>query len=275
MGKLRFMSRNEDSSGNVLFSNPLEMEVTVVLFDVHWGLTAPCMPVPAGYPQVTRSAGSSPGVCQSAGEITATVGCTQVHNLKARLMPSAGGDLGAEVIDYTEFLNANAFVMEEYPSCAGEWCPEDMSVEPCSTGKLGVCCGNGVCDGAETGSNCPSDCEPDEYLFAMQPGGQSNPSIAEAVLTYTPIQQQLGRTLLVCVMVSFKDTMGGSSVVSHVRTQQTASSLCMKMVVASCKYCVPQGKTLKSIARHYFLNVDWLRLYNSNPMIPDPDDLTL
>lgn len=29
----------------------------------------------------------------------------------------------------------------------------------------------------------------------------------------------------------------------------------------------------QSIARHYMLNMDWLRLYNSNPGVANPDDL--
>jgi hypothetical protein len=29
----------------------------------------------------------------------------------------------------------------------------------------------------------------------------------------------------------------------------------------------------QSIARHYMLNMDWLRLYNSNPGVANPDEL--
>lgn len=90
------------------------------------------------------------------------------------------------------------------------------------------------------------------------------------------------------------------------RTRDLAPSICIVFEVQSCRYCVPPGATLKvcacadfgtrvvdalyasshrwlratntahngqSIARHYMLNMDWLRLYNSNPGVANPDDL--
>jgi hypothetical protein len=50
-----------------------------------------------------------------------------------------------------------------------------------------------------------------------------------------------------------------------------APSVCLVFYIVSCRYCVPSGATLKSMAKHYFLNVDWLRLYNSNPNVTNPD----
>jgi hypothetical protein len=29
--------------------------------------------------------------------------------------------------------------------------------------------------------------------------------------------------------------------------------------VARCAYCVPDGATLRNVAKHYMLNLDWLR----------------
>jgi len=41
--------------------------------------------------------------------------------------------------------------------------------------------------------------------------------------------------------------------------------------VLRCAYCIPAGSTLQNLARHEFRNVDWLRLYNSNPLLAAPD----
>ena len=157
--------------------------------------------------------------------------------------------------------------IQQLPSC-DNCVPGGISVEACHGGNNGTaCCGNNRCDGAETGSNCPSDCPPDMATLEDHPDYPSNPNWQ--IFTYTPSRAQQGRTVLTCIEVY--DVDYGTAVISQERQGSKAPSMCMVFNVQSCRYCVPQGATLRSIAKHYLLNVDWLRLYNSNPDIPNPN----
>jgi len=157
--------------------------------------------------------------------------------------------------------------IQQLPSC-DNCVPGGISVEACHGGNNGTaCCGNNRCDGAETGSNCPSDCPPDMAKLEDHPDYPSNPNWQ--IFTYTPSRAQQGRTVLTCIEVY--DVDYGTAVISQERQGSKAPSMCMVFNVQSCRYCVPQGATLRSIAKHYLLNVDWLRLYNSNPDIPNPN----
>lgn len=69
--------------------------------------------------------------------------------------------------------------------------------------------------------------------------------------------------------------VAGTAVVLQKRSKNTAPSLCVVFRVESCRYCVPAGATLTSIARHYLLNMDWLYLYNANPDVKNPDHLLM
>ena len=51
----------------------------------------------------------------------------------------------------------------------------------------------------------------------------------------------------------------------------SAPSFCVVMDIERCAYCVPDGSSMMYVAKQYVLNVDWLRLYNTNPGASDPD----
>ena len=136
-----------------------------------------------------------------------------------------------------------------------------------------ACCGNGHCDGAESAASCPADChEPAPVLVQSQVGSAQNGFVSEASLAWTPTRGDEGRAVLLCVEAA--DQTFGTAVVDPTRgASGTGPSLCVTFAVARCAYCVPEGATLRNVARHYMLNLDWLRLYNSNPETPDPDKL--
>mmetsp|Transcript_59658 Transcript_59658/g.122369 ORF Transcript_59658/g.122369 Transcript_59658/m.122369 type:complete len:1183 (+) Transcript_59658:230-3778(+) len=206
--------------------------------------------------------------CPTQTKVNATVGCTQRFDAIATKMDNGLGG----VIDFQ--YPFNPFSIIRLPTCDDpdpDICPHPLSVHACTPESTGACCGNGVCDGAEMGSSCPEDCEPD--TVSMETIGELNQAELYGVLTFSPTRQQQGRKLLMCVGAHPPEVDGGMAVIEQSRTGCFAPSLCFVIEVSSCRYCVPEGKTLRSIARHYFLNVDWLRLYNSNPEVRDPDGL--
>jgi hypothetical protein len=146
-----------------------------------------------------------------------------------------------------------------------------------SADKAVPCCGNGLCDGMEAGSSCPADCKADhESLVLTSSGLAANSWLSGATYTWTPMHGSEGRSLLRC----FEGvTNAGSNDVEHYsnvvvdmrRTSTTAPTFCMVFNVVRCSYCVPEYATMKSIAVHYLKNVDWLRVYNSNPGVQNPD----
>ena len=88
-------------------------------------------------------------------------------------------------------------------------------------------------------------------------------------MSLTPGREDGGRTLFHCFEV--QSPPYGTSLVDLELTADTGPSFCVVLQVERCAYCVPEGSTLQNIARHEFLNVDWLRLYNSNPYHLKPD----
>lgn len=48
-------------------------------------------------------------------------------------------------------------------------------------------------------------------------------------------------------------------------------SVCLRMLVEKCQYCVQPGESIGSIATQY--NTDWLHIYTANPTVVDPDNL--
>lgn len=135
-----------------------------------------------------------------------------------------------------------------------------------------ACCGNGQCDGAETGGNCPDDCPADLFaLVTHQEGTSMNAYTTRAQLSWTPARGTSGRTLLQCVAVASPPY--GTSLISQLRTPDNGPSFCLVLQVQRCAYCVPAASSLHELARHEFLNVDWLRLYNSNPRLSGPDQV--
>jgi hypothetical protein len=174
----------------------------------------------------------------------------------------------------------------------------------------GGCCGDGVCNGVESAAGCPEDCGPGLVDFAVPecvagstcetsvagPGGccaaplwrpaqvtsatAATSYVAQsivAVLVWRPQRQHQGRRVLACVEAFDRAAdpvyATGTAAVRQARAGVAAPSMCVLLDVAGCQYCVPRGATLRSIARHYLRNADWLRLYNANPLIPNPGGL--
>jgi hypothetical protein len=48
-------------------------------------------------------------------------------------------------------------------------------------------------------------------------------------------------------------------------------SVCFRILVEKCQYCVQPGDSFGSIAAQY--NTDWLHIYTANPTVLDPDNL--
>lgn len=255
-----FVVRNEDDSGSrPLYSDALCWNFRVPKLTLGW--------TGIGTGPESRScewAGERP-CCPTTTVQPATVGCTQHFDVVATKYNFADQQR------YTQGYPVQPFFFVQHPACTNpENCPIVLSVQGCGEGVTGPCCGNGVCDGAETGSNCPADCEPDTVSLVTE---TDENEFQQGSFSFSPNRQQQGRTLLVCIGAEPAAADGGAAVIVQERQACYAPSLCFIFRVDSCKYCVPQGKTLKSIARHYFLNVDWLRLYNSNPAVRDPDGL--
>ena len=249
------------------------------------------------------------GVCLPEGAQEVTMGCSYVYTLTANLDCSL--NLGLTGCSYSSSYSIS-LRMKLLPSCDG--CgTAPIAVLACSeaetkgnsdaTGSSSSCCGDGVCNGYETGSNCPQDCPPDGFDMptcvpdktcgadAASTGGcclqptQLTPDsdtiyqaqALTAVVVWTPSRQHQGRQVLNCIE-AYDEEMDatyaiGTLVVRQSRPKDTptaAPSLCVLYEVASCRYCVPYKATLRSIARHYLSDMDWLRLYNANPAIHDP-----
>ena len=217
-------------------SEPRCITIRVQQAQVSWDGTVPC----------DMADGSNSCIPQLS--ITSTVGCNVLHHLQAH----------SELYHLT-------IERQRLPTCST--CVDGgLAVKSCSeTGNKWPCCGNGHCDGAEMGANCAADCpDDDSSLQILQTG-----SMARATFNWTPARGTEGRRLLACFAAT--DSVLGTSIVFPSRTAQTAPSYCLVIDVERCAYCVPADSSMMYIAKQYVLNVDWLRLYNTNPGTPDPD----
>jgi hypothetical protein len=217
-------------------SQPRCITIRVQPAQVSWEGTNPC-----------DTAEGSTG-CVPERHITATVGCGISALFQAH----------SELYDLT-------IEQQKLPTCS-TCVGGGLSVKSCiETGKLWPCCGNGHCDGAEIGANCAEDCQEDvSTLQVVQTG-----SMSRAEFNWTPARGTEGRRLLACFAAS--DSLLGTDVVHQARTARTAPSYCLVVDVERCAYCVPADSSMMYVAKQYVINVDWLRLYNTNPGNPDPD----
>ncbi len=227
-------------------SEPRCITIRVMKAVVDWEGTKPC----------TGDCGTT-NVPQA--RITSTVGCKISYDFQAR----------AELYELSHRI-------QKLPTCSN--CVDGgLAVQTCSeTRNSWPCCGNGHCDGAEMGSNCPADCPADDIsLRILQTGSSTNDYVSRSEFRWTLTRGMEGRQLLSCLNVF--DTVLGTSIVATERTEATETkkptspSFCLVVDVERCRYCVPDGSSMQSIAKHYLLNVDWLRLYNTNPVTSDPD----
>ncbi len=255
------------------------------------------------------------GVCLPQGTQAAAVGCTYTYMVAAALDCSVRD--GLRGCSYSSSYNLSLRA-QALPACEG--CgAASVAVRPCGSASVGGgsaapegCCGDGMCNGVESGAGCPEDCRPgsESVDFTVPecvagatceasvtgPGGccsaplwrpaqvtvatAATSYVAQsivAVLAWRPQRQHQGRRVLACVEAfdRAEDPLyaTGTAAVRQTRVGTAAPSLCVLLDVAGCQYCVPRGATLRSIARHYLRNADWLRLYNANPLIPNPGGL--
>lgn len=222
-------------------SEPRCITMRVLEAQVLWDGTSPC---------ITNAAA---GTCAPEAHITTTVGCKVAYTLSAK----------AQLYD----LSIKHHKLPTCSSCVSG----GLAVQSCSeTGNRGPCCGNGHCDGAEMGSNCPADCPVDDSsLRVVQLGSASNDYVALAEFKWTPTRGMEGRRLLACFAA--EDVLLGAGIVHMARTPTSAPSFCIVVDVDRCAYCVPDGSSMMYVAKQYVLNVDLLRLYNTNPGVTDPD----
>jgi len=250
----------QGADANLMRSTKKCFSIKVLPARISWQATTPCP-----QPQI-NDAGNV--YCPPDGHLLAvTVGCHYTFNLLASAP-----------------LYSLRLRQQQLPTCEG--CPyvEGKGVRSCAAlgaaaGKGEPCCGNGLCDGLETGGGCSGDCRADdESLEQTQFGTVVNDWHSSALYTYTPTRGAEGRRILKCfegiTNAGEEDpTAYTNAVVEMERRNETAPSFCLVLDVSRCSYCVPQAATLRSMSVHYFLNMDWLRIYNSNPAILDPDSL--
>lgn len=217
-------------------SEPRCITIRVQPARITWDGTSPCV------------IAEDSTACAPQRHISSTVGCSVELLLQAH----------SELYDLT-------IEHQKLPTCST--CVEGgLSVKSCSeTGNQWPCCGNGYCDGPEMGANCAVDCPEDaSSLHVVQTG-----STSRAEFTWTPARGTEGRRLLACFAVA--DSVSGTDVVHQLRTARTAPSYCLIVDMERCAYCVPADSSMMYVAKQYVLNVDWLRLYNTNPGTADPD----
>uniref|UniRef100_A0A7S0NF34 LysM domain-containing protein n=1 Tax=Hanusia phi TaxID=3032 RepID=A0A7S0NF34_9CRYP len=80
-----------------------------------------------------------------------------------------------------------------------------------------------------------------------------------AVFQWTPLRGMEGQTHQIC--------MRGS----HVGNSSGLAEVCAFLRVMKCYYCTRVGETLNYVAEQYNFDTNWLRLWNFNPDIQDPD----
>jgi hypothetical protein len=125
---------------------------------------------------------------QGINDKTAVVGCKTESVIEVKGSPKGYYDFKLRIQKYPECRND-----EKTGNC---FYPEDnyIGVKVCDETLINDCCGDGVCNGAESGYGCPEDCKPDEASLEPVEG---NPS--KAKFTFTPQRHQQGQDVLVCI----------------------------------------------------------------------------
>eukprot|EP00292_Cryptomonas_paramecium_P006866 CAMPEP_0113682826 /NCGR_PEP_ID=MMETSP0038_2-20120614/12904_1 /TAXON_ID=2898 /ORGANISM="Cryptomonas paramecium" /LENGTH=463 /DNA_ID=CAMNT_0000601989 /DNA_START=413 /DNA_END=1805 /DNA_ORIENTATION=- /assembly_acc=CAM_ASM_000170 len=92
-------------------------------------------------------------------------------------------------------------------------------------------------------------------------GNVTNPlkCTASAEFAVTPVAGDEGSVREWCVECSDASGVG------------PAQTKCVRLTTNLCEYQVQAGDTLRSIARRYYEDAGWLRLFNANPTLMDPD----
>ncbi len=239
--------------GNLMASPKKCFSIEVLAATIFWTQSAPC-------PNPTVSNGLN--VCPPDGHLLkVTVNC------KYEIM------LVAKAERYSVQVR-----QQRLPTCKA--CGYGLTVEPCSSTSKGIpCCGNGLCDGAENGASCAEDCLPDlESITQEQTGSQENAWTTKVRYTWYPMHSNThqgaeGRRLLRCfegVTNNGEENKEeySNKVVEMERTLESAPSFCIVIDVQRCSYCVSSNyATLKSLSTTFFLNMEWLRIYNRSHLV--------
>eukprot|EP00960_Hanusia_phi_P057043 763429-Hanusia_phi.AAC.9 len=189
-------------------------------------------------------------------EDTVTVGCPVSYNVFAK---SSLYSIQLEP-DY----NSSCTACSENGSYVIPFC----SIDP----SLLTCCGNGKCDGFETGISCPVDCQGDNFdLQELVLGSSDNEYTSSFQFSWTPKADMRGRKVYSCFLA--KDTVSGTGAIFQKRAASTAPSFCFVFDVEKCSFCLGGGSTFERITRTFLFNHDWLLLYNSNPDVKNPDSI--
>ncbi|EKX40605.1 hypothetical protein GUITHDRAFT_113391 [Guillardia theta CCMP2712] len=146
------------------------------------------------------------------------------------------------------------------------------SITPCSSSSTSAACEPTSAAEAYPRHQCLWDqmsCRGTGSGFFVSPGELSPPWRAfsnsqqgnkvVAVFQWTPLRGMEGQTHQVC--------MRGS----HVGNSSSLAEVCAFLKVMKCYYCTRVGETLNYVAEQYNFDTNWLRLWNFNPDIQDPD----
>jgi hypothetical protein len=86
-------------------------------------------------------------------------------------------------------------------------------------------------------------------------------SSCSVTVTHSPVRGDEGTATEVCFTA--QDIYGVNK----------ADSMCLRFNVPTCKYCVQAGETLHDFANIYAPGTTWLRLWNTNPSVRNPDSI--
>ena len=257
-------------------SVPFCYKFEVVIEAISWQDATPC-PFDAGKGYIPAST-QALEECRPQGIKIATVGCRTTSELFARRVATTLDEPTTVRDKYYDYK----LRIQRYPSCCNCYDSSDdddddvvssdscegtgsgashISVFKCTETVTSSCCGDGVCNGAESGIGCPEDCKtPDDASINRVNGTE------KWRFTFSPQRHQQGRDLLMCVE-AYTD-VAGTAVVLQKRSKNTAPSLCVVSFVneenrdgenvakhadldltqvfrvESCRYCVPAGATL-------------------------------
>jgi len=155
----------------------------------------------------------------------------------------------------------------------------------CGGGAKTACAGRsnvGTCELATAGAGVAfgrtlgcgwdgSRCLGQSYGYAVMAGPYESewrvepaPPVADrvvAIFRWTPERGMEGSRHTVCFQASDQYQMN------------PLEEVCVVLHVQKCRYCARVGETLKYIAEHYNHDTNWLRLWNYNPDITDPDTI--
>ena len=161
------------------------------------------------------------GICLAQGVIGATVGCKLSVNMAA-LTTGAEQPCG-DLPCYSYKLR-----MQQYPQCSNCYSNGGASsagVNLCSASKTRDCCGDNICNGAETGFGCPEDCPPDNA--SLEPGEYDT----TGYFTFMPLRHQQGREVLMCIEAY---TEAAGELRTHLRVAECLLTLTQSSILSGC-----------------------------------------